>query len=115
MVCTVSFLWRNHLHMNPQEIQKFIVDRIQQSHKQIATDLMSKLNYTKDEASERVHKTCQDFMVGRFSLIKEKEPELLKELIESTREARKAAMEDKDYATVISAAQLLAKLGGLLD
>jgi len=44
-----------------------------------------------------------------------KQPELLDEVIESTKGNLKPAMEAKDYATVISAAQLLAKLGGLLD
>jgi len=43
---------------------------------------------------------------GRYSSIKQ--PELLDEVIEFTRGGLKAAMEAKDCATVISAAQLLA-------
>jgi len=52
---------------------------------------MSKLDYTKDKASEHVHKACQDFMVGHFLLIKE--PKLLKELIKSTEEVLETAKE----------------------
>jgi len=101
--------------VDSQEIQEFIINGLQQghTHNQIATDLFeSSISLAQSEAHSLVRKTCRDLVGGRHSI---DQPQYLKELIKSTKEAQAIALEDRNPAAAVSAGNLLAKLVGLLD
>jgi len=96
------------------ETQAFILDLLRRGHSRarIAADLKRESNCSMHEAEKLVHEAVRDLVDSRNGVDRHK---LLGELIESTKEVLEAAREAKDYATAMSAINLLAKLGGLLD